>query len=199
MELINKQVGTVFEYIAILIIYIYAFVYLGKEETEITSIALLFITHIIFIFYCFVKTRFVWKVPRMGHTHICIFGLHISNLFLFVSLTLFTRLLYRMDAKFKKITNEPIVLPKKYEDIFDSYKKLFIACFSLLFVLFIGLTLLYPLINKSIDLSFSGLRNINNIIPLFFVLCSLASIGMSSYMIYQGNEFLKFSRRQIIE
>lgn len=198
-NLYEKQAGTIFEYISILIIYIYAFVYLEKDETELTSLNLLFIIHLIFLIYCFIKTKFIFKIPTLIHGNICFFGLHITNVFLFVSLILFYRVIRNMDNNFRKVKNEPIELPDKYEKEFTLYKKLFISCFSLLFVLFIGLTTGFPLINKTIDLSPSGILAINNIIPLFFIGLSLSSLGMSAYMVFQGNNFLKLSRTQIID
>ncbi len=198
-SLYEKQAGTIFEYISILIIYIYAFVYLEKEQTELTSLNLLFIIHLIFLIYCFVKTKFILKLPTLLHSNICFLGLHITNIFLFVSLILFYRVIRNMDNNFRKVKNEPIELPDKYEKDFALYKKLFISCFSLLFVLFIGLTAGFPLINKTIDLTPSGLFAINNIIPLFFIGLSLSSLGMSAFMVFQGNNFLKLSRTQIID
>ena len=198
-SLYEKQAGTIFEYISILIIYIYAFVYLEKDQTELTSLNLLFMIHLIFLIYCFVKTKFILKLPTLLHSNICFLGLHITNIFLFVSLILFYRVIRNMDNNFRKVKNEPIELPDKYEKEFTLYKKLFISCFSLLFVLFIGLTAGFPLINKTIDLSPSGIFAINNIIPLFFISLSLSSLGMSAYMVFQGNNFLKLSRTQIID
>ena len=89
-SLYEKQAGTIFEYISILIIYIYAFVYLEKDQTELTSLNLLFIIHLIFLIYCFVKTKFILKLPTLLHSNICFLGLHITNIFLFVSLSYFT-------------------------------------------------------------------------------------------------------------
>lgn len=198
-NLYEKQAGTIFEYVSILIIYIYAFVYLEKNETELTSLNLLFIIHLIFLIYCFVKTKFILKLPTLIHSNICFIGLHITNILLFVSLILFYRVIRNMDNNFRKIKNEPIDLPDKYEKEFTLYKKLFISSFSLLFVLFIGLTTGFALINKPIDFSSSGIVNINNIIPLFFISLSLSSLGMSGYMVFQGNNFLELSRRQIID
>ena len=194
MDLLNNSMKTIYEYITILIIYIYSFIYLGFDKTELSSIVMLFVIQLIFMIYCFVKSNIFSKYNILPHTGICIAGVHITNIFLFISLILFISLLNNMNTKFQKVKNEPIDLPKKYEDIFTLYKKLFISSFSLIFATFVGLTAFFPLINKEFEFSF----DINNLIPIFFTCCSLASIGMSSYMIFQGNEFLKLSRRQII-
>ena len=194
MDLLSKNMKTIYEYITILIIYIYSFIYLTFDKTELSSIVMLFVIQLIFMFYCFVKSSMFSKYKLLPHTGICIAGLHITNIFLFVSLILFISLLNKMNTTFKKVKNEPIDLPKKYENIFTLYKKLFISSFTLIFATFVGLTAFFPLINKEFELGF----DLNNLIPIFFICCSLASVGMSSYMIYQGNEFLKLSRRQII-
>lgn len=201
MDLLSKNMKTIYEYITILIIYIYSFIYLTFDKTELSSIVMLFVIQFIFMIYCFVKSSMFSKYKLLPHTGICIAGLHITNIFLFVSLILFISLLNRMNTTFKKVKNEPIDLPKKYENIFTLYKKLFISSFSLIFATFVGLTAIFPLINKEFEFNFDSFlnaNNINNLIPIFFICCSLASIGMSSYMIYQGNQFLKLSRRQII-
>jgi len=194
MDLLSKNMKTIYEYITILIIYIYSFIYLTFDKTELSSIVMLFVIQLIFMFYCFVKSSMFSKYKLLPHTGICIAGIHITNIFLFVSLILFISLLNKMNTTFKKVKNEPIDLPKKYENIFTLYKKLFISSFTLIFATFVGLTAFFPLINKEFELGF----DLNNLIPIFFICCSLASVGMSSYMIYQGNEFLKLSRRQII-
>ena len=137
-SLYEKQAGTIFEYISILIIYIYAFVYLEKDQTELTSLNLLFIIHLIFLIYCFVKTKFILKLPTLIHSNICFLGLHITNIFLFVSLILFYRVIRNMDNNFRKVKNEPIDLPDKYEKEFTLYKKLFLFLaflFSLFYLL----------------------------------------------------------------
>jgi hypothetical protein len=194
MELLSKNMKTIYEYITILIIYIYSFIYLNFDKTELSSIVMLFVIQLVFMIYCFVKSNMFSKYNILAHTGICIAGVHITNIFLFVSLILFISLLNKMNTTFKKVKNEPIDLPKKYENIFTLYKKLFISSFTLIFATFVGLTAFFPLINKEFELGF----DLNNLIPIFFICCSLASVGMSSYMIYQGNEFLKLSRRQII-
>lgn len=201
MDLFSKNMKTIYEYITILMVYIYSFIYLTFDKTELSSIAMLFVIQFIFMIYCFTKSNMFSKYNILVHTSICIAGVHITNIFLFVSLILFISLLNNMNTKFKKVKNEPIDLPKKYEDIFTLYKKLFISSFSLIFATFVGLTTIFPLINKEFEFNFGSfitINNLNNLIPIFFICCSLASIGMSSYMIYQGNEFLKLSRRQII-
>lgn len=190
MDLFSKSMKTIYEYIAILIIYIYSFVYLTFEKVELSSLNMLFFIQIIFTLYCFSKSYFFTKYKLLPHTGICVAGMHITNIFLLVSLILVFRLVIRRNNKLKGVRNESLDLPKKS---YALYKNLFIACFSLIFATFVGLTAGFELINKDIELDF----NINNLIPIFFVCCSLASIGMSSYMVYIGNDYLGRARRTI--
>lgn len=200
MELFNETNKAIFEYVTFFLIYVYSFVYLSFKKTEISSIYMLFVVQFVFIFYTFLKSRNYLKFDLFFHSKIIVSSVNIINIFLLVSLSMFLRLLTHLDAKFKKIKNEPIDLPKKYREEFNLYKKLFISTFVLTFVTIIGLSTIFPLINKEFEfINIKSLTNINNLIPVFFICTSLASLGMSSFMIYQGSEFLKLSRRQIID
>ena len=191
-ELLTKT----FDYIAFFIIYIYCFVYLNYENTEVTSFGLLLLVHSIFmIFIAFALDKY-YQQSLVFSGMLALSSIGISTIFHFVALIFITMLLYKLKYKFKQIRNEGIHLPPDKEKELELFKKLMIATFCLGVIMIFSCINFFPIINLHFDIS--NLLGFKNMILYFFTALSLSMLVISSYQVYLGNSFLEYSRKECI-
>ena len=203
----KKKITSTIDLIGFLIIYIYCFVYMYKEETQVSAFALQLFVQILFMMYCCIQIMQITNMNLSATGSIVVVSIMLSVIFQFISLVLFFMLLSKMKTKFNKVKNEPLYLPPKYEKILELFKRLFISSFCLTFISLLGYQFLFFIINKSA--SFSEFYNLINLygwkfyknpylIILFFAMVGLANLGISTYQIYLGHKFFDYSRKIII-
>jgi hypothetical protein len=197
----------ILNYFAFFTLYIIGFVFIYQKFSEIIGFALLIVVNLAFFFFSLTDLIKMLEVSMNFVPMVSIFALIIGSVFHTVLLIFVLMMITDLKGKFDKKYGTPIILPKKYADKLEIVKQLMIASFCL------GFVILYNLFyyNKLLEVNFSMLltymsfkspmdNTITKNLTLFFTLAaSLALIGISSKQVFNGNEFSKLSRQQLMD
>ncbi len=195
----TQTLSSVFDYISFFILYVYSFVYLFKEKTQVLGFGFLLFVQFAFMLYMYVvivKSTKFYKIPLFFLGYLSLGSILIGSVLNTTALIMIGMVLYNLNQTFFKIKGEPLNVSKSAGKKIKEFKEFFVSYFSLNAVLLLGVVLLFSFINKDIDIR--EIRNPETIVLLFFMFISLAVLGMSGYQIFLADELLKYSRRQII-
>jgi len=168
--------------IAFLILYIIVFIYLFKDDFQITSFIILSIFHLFFTI--FVVQLIATNVPTSYLAISIWFSIFVGLMIKLVSLILMIVTFKKFDDKYisKSIA---VKFSHKIKKMLNDYKILFITSISLI-ILFIFATFMIDFNNKSmVMLSLSG---------FFITIINLAIIGISSTELAFSNQFIDYEK-----
>jgi hypothetical protein len=184
-----------FKYIYFMIIQMLAFATMYKENLELMGYG-------VGIIVSFVTAGFLWldiyNSPKSSDPSL--FVILLSMLGGIISLIIFANFLTKTHAKYNK-KGSKIMLTRENRKILDKFKSLYMKEYFLIAML----SLMFFMVSKSKDgktfLPFfevpEQLISTNSIFFTFKVLVSIASLGISGYMIYLANELSKQNSNQL--
>ena len=188
-------------YFAFLILYITGFVFIYQKYSEIIGLALLFIVNAAFMMFIaadlFAFTEsYSYFIPLIGS-----FAVLVGCLFHFISLIFIMMMLGNMKTKYENAKGTPLILPKRYADKLELFKRLMISVFSLCAIILTVMFLNTKAINVSFidEIKYIDLDSLSeNFYSILILLASLSVIGISSYQIKEADSFAKLSRQDLI-
>jgi len=195
----SKLLSSVFDYTSFFILYVYSFVYMFKEKTQVVGLGFLLFIQFSFMLYMYVvifKTTKFYKIPLYFLGYLSLGSILIGSVLNTVALIMIGMVLYNLNQTFFKIQNKPLDLSKNANKRLKEFKDFFVSYFCLNSVIMVGVVLFFPFINKSIDIR--DITNPETIILILFMFICLAVLGMSGYQIFIADELLKYSRKQIV-
>ncbi len=195
----SKLLSSVFDYTSFFILYVYSFVYMFKEKTQVVGLGFLLFIQFSFMLYMYVvifKTTKFYKIPLYFLGYLSLGSILIGSVLNTVALIMIGMVLYNLNQTFFKIQNKPLDLSKNANKRLKEFKDFFVSYFCLNSVIMVGVVLFFPFINKGIDIR--DITNPETIILILFMFICLAVLGMSGYQIFIADELLKYSRKQIV-
>lgn len=167
-------------------IYIICLVYLFRKESEISSMIMLLIYQIMFMYFLLNK-RYSNAIGKnlLGTV---IWNITMISLILnFVSLLLFTITYHYLYKEYKLDGDKTIPLSKKNTDYIDKFKKFLIVTVTLT---------LFLIIYNSFQIELNGIFGKIKFVFLFCVFGTL--LGISSYNVFITNEIFKMKNIRVI-
>lgn len=197
----------VLNYFAFFTLFIIGFVFIYQKFSEIIGFYLLIIVNIAFFFFVLNDLMKILETSLHFVPMIAIFAAVVGSVFHTVLLIFILMVVTNLKGKFEQKKGAPMELPKKYADKMETVKRLMITSFCLGFIILYNLFYYKPPLEQNFSMlmtyfSFKSLSD-NTLVKhsgLFLTLAaSLVLMGISSKQVFDGNEFSKLSRQQLMD
>lgn len=224
----NPNIKEILNYAVFIALFIGSFYFIYKTYTEIIGLVVLFLINTAFLLFTYIRIspriQFINKGAYVAN--LALFSIIIGLFFTFISLLFTIAMIYTTQQKYTAEYGTNIELPEPYHTEVDIYKRLLISCYCLVAVLLFftmpsisnsGDAFDKLIVNASIFKIYDEHINItiqkpiaydvtnvikflsNNGYKVFTTATSLTLLGLSSYIIYISNDFLKINQMRIIE
>lgn len=199
---------TPLNYSIFLILYITSFVYIYTKYSEIVGLGVLTVIQIAFtLFFGKELSQIIMNIPGGDYrgyyvSRLSLYGSFISMGLLSIALILTSITIFDIQEKYNNTKGTPVILSKKYQELFDTIKKntliLFIInAISLLLYYFTKSVIDVPVL--SILWNNLSVSTIINYIPAIFNMgLTLSSLIISSYQIKYAVDFSDLKIHSIV-
>jgi hypothetical protein len=197
----------VLNYFAFFTLFIIGFVFIYEKFSEIIGFYLLIIVNIAFFFYVLNDLMKILETSLHFVPMLAIFAVIVGSVFHTVLLVFILMVVTNLKGKFEKKKGAPLQLPVKYANKMEIIKRFMITCFCLGFIILYNLFYYKPPLEQNFAMLltyFTFKSPTDNTFTknssLYLTLAaSLILMGMSSKQVFDGNEFSKLSRQELMD
>lgn len=179
--------------------YIFSFVILFREETELVGFGVLNFIHAGLLLYMansFLKREDSIFYLNLGMLFPCI-SLLVTGVFYFVSLTLVNSTLFGLETKFINTYGTPLHLSNRSLEKLNDMKILFVVLFVLFVVLDVFVVNFKPMLNFGFFTMLSQ-PNSTKLFYAFVAILSFTAIGLSCRQLVLANQFSKLKKKDLL-
>jgi len=179
--------------------YIFSFVILFREETELVGFGVLNFIHAGLLLYMansFLKREDSIFYLNLGMLFPCI-SLLVTGVFYFVSLTLVNSTLFGLETKFINTYGTPLHLSNRSLEKLNDMKILFVVLFVLFVVLDVFVVNFKPMLNFGFFTMLSQ-PNSTKLFYAFVAILSFTAIGLSCHQLVLANRFSKLKKKDLL-
>lgn len=211
----NSDIKEILNYSVFMTLFIGSFYFIYRTYTEIIGLSILSITNGAFLLFMFtrISDKLPYVKPGAYIANLAFFSIMVGLLFTFISLVFTLSMIYTTNQKYSAKYGTNLELPEPYHTEVDIYKRIMISCYCLIAILAFltmpngGETMsilnIYSYINTPIkfptQISLGTMSEflLTHKYHIVATATSLALLGLSSYIIFLSNGFLKLNRRRI--